>query len=126
MSTELTEPTIWRDDYFKYIRSLHGDKRIEDVPLENIQEIRLVEDDGKSYWDWGEKITPKCSYKMVYVTTRLMEFANCAEYETNKTEFVVPDQFVEDLQNDKVHFIVFKRDGKEIKYRGKYRLTRID
>ncbi len=55
-----------------------------------------------------------------------MEFANNAEYETDKTEFVVPDRFVEDLENDIIHYIVFKRDGKENKYMGKYRLTKID
>lgn len=37
-------------------------------------EFRLVEDDGQSYWDWGEKITPKSARKMVYVATRLMQF----------------------------------------------------
>ena len=63
---------------------------------------------------------------MLYVATRLMEFANNAEYETDKTEFVVPDRFVEDLENDIIHYIVFKRDGKENKYMGKYRLTKID
>ena len=65
--------------------------------------------------DWGDKITPKSSYKMVFIATHLMEFADSAEYQTGKTEFVVPDQFVEALQNDNIHYITFKKVGKESK-----------
>lgn len=120
------EPITRKDDYIEYMKSVRGGRPIEDISLENMVGFRLVEDDGKSYWDWGDKITRKSSYKMVYVATRLMEFADSAEYQTGKREFVVPDQFVEDLQNDIIHYITFKEDGKESKYTRKYRLTKID
>jgi hypothetical protein len=125
MSNESTVPTVWKDDHIKYMRSLHGGKPIEDIPPESLMGFRLIEDDGESYWDWGEKIIPKSSYKMVYVASRLMEFANCAEYETGKSEFVVPDQFVKDLQDDIIHYVTFKQNEKEGKYIGKFRLTKM-
>jgi hypothetical protein len=65
------------------------------------------------------------SHKMVYVATRLMEFADSAEYRTGKTEFVVPDEFVDDLECGRIHYIAFTEDGKESKYTGKYHLTKI-
>ena len=92
------------------------------MPLENMIGFRLVEDDGKHHW---EKITPKCSYKMVYIATQLMEFADSAEYQTGKTEFVVPDEFVDDLERGRIHYIAFTKDWKESKYTGKYHLTKI-
>jgi len=124
MSIESTEPIIRKDDNITYLRSLHGGKSIEDMPLENMMGFRLVEDDGKQYWDWGEKITPRSSQKMVYVATRLIEFANSAEYQTGKTEFVVPDEFVDDLERGRIHYIAFTKDGNESKYTGKYHLTK--
>ena len=69
MSIESTDPIIRKDDHITYLRSLHGCKPIEDMPLENMIGFRLVEDDGKHYSDWGEKITPKSSHKLVYVAT---------------------------------------------------------
>ena len=95
------------------------------MPIENMIGFRLVEDDGKHHWDWGEKITPKCSYKMVYIATQLMEFADSAEYQTGKTEFVVPDEFVDDIERGRIHYIAFTKDWKESKYTGKYHLTKI-
>jgi hypothetical protein len=126
MSIKSTEPILWKEDCISYLRSLHGGKLIEDIPLENMLEFALLEDDGEHLRNWGEKITPKKSCKMVFVTTRLMEFANAAEYHTGKTEFVVPDQFIDDLEWDRIHYITFKRNvGNESTYIGKYRLTKI-
>ena len=119
------EPIIRKGDYIEYMRLINGGMPIEDISLNNMTEFKLVEDDGKSYRDWGDKITPKSSYKMVFIATHLMEFADSAEYQTGKTEFVVPDQFVEALQNDNIHYITFKKVGKESKYTEKYRLTKI-
>jgi hypothetical protein len=126
MTKEPTEPVVRRDDYIEYIRSFHGGKPIEDISLENMMGFRLVEDDGKSYWDWGDKITPKSSHKMVYVATRLMEFADSAEYQTGKTKFVVPDEFVDDLEHGRIHYITFTTGRNESKHTSKYRLIKID
>jgi hypothetical protein len=126
-STDMTQdPILRRNDYIKYLRSLHEGKPIEDIPLENMLEFRLIEDDGQSYWDLGEKITPKSARKMVYVATRLMEFKDSAEYQTGKTRFVVPEEFVDDLEHDRIHYITFTTDGNESKNANKYRLTKVD
>jgi hypothetical protein len=113
-----TEEMHTEDPFYKGVS-------VNDIPLENTTEFRLMEDlDGVHIQPWGESVKPQSHCKMVYIHTQLMQFANSVENHLGYSEFVVPEEFAKDLENGKVHYVTFTKNG--IETGGKYRLTKVD
>lgn len=87
---------------------------VKDIPLENMTEFRLMEDlDGVHIQPWGESVKPQSIYRMVYIHTQLMQFANSVENHLGYSQFVVPEEFAEDLEANRVHYVTLTKKGKE-------------
>jgi hypothetical protein len=97
---------------------------VKDIPLKDMTEFSLMEDlDGRRIQPWGEGVKPQSICKLVYVHTQLMQFANSKENHIGYSQFVVPEEFAEDLEESTIHYVTLKKNGKETGV--KYRLTKV-
>jgi hypothetical protein len=98
---------------------------IKDISLKNMIEFRLMEDlDEVHIQPWGESVKPQSHFKLVYVHTQLMQFANSNENQLGYSQFVIPEAFAEDLEASRVHYITFTKNGEETG--NKYLITKVD
>jgi hypothetical protein len=98
---------------------------VKNIPLKDMTEFRIMEDlDGVHIQSWGESVKPQSHCKLVYTHTQLIQFANSEEYHFGYSQFVVPEEFAEDLEAKKIHYITLIKDGKETST--KYRITKVD
>lgn len=70
---------------------------------------------------WGESIIPKSNNKLVFVGRHIMRFANSVESHIGYSEFTIPEEFLELIEDDNLDYITFMKDGKETGL--KFRLT---
>jgi hypothetical protein len=100
---------------------------VKDIPLKDMTEFSLVEDiDGERVriQPWGESVKPQSHCKLVYVHTQLMQFTNSVENHIGYSQFIVPEEFAEDLETSTVHYVTLTKNGKETGV--KYRLSKVE
>lgn len=98
---------------------------VKDIPLKDMAEFRLMEDlDGVHIQPWGESVKSQSHCKMVYFHTQQIQFANSEDIHLGYSQFVVPEEFAEDIETNRIHYVTFTKKGKETGV--KYRITKID
>ncbi len=93
---------------------------VKDIPVDNLVEFKLMEDiDGVHIQPWGESVKPQSHCTLMYVHTQRIKFANFEENHLGYSTFVIPEEFAEDLETSRIHYVTLTRNGKEIgvKYR---------
>ena len=103
----------------------YEDVSVKDIPIKNMTEFSLMEDfDGVHLLPWGESLKPQSRCKLVYVHTQPIQFANSEEKHLGYSQFVIPEEFAEDLEKSRVHYITLTKNRKESSV--KYRITKVD
>ena len=92
---------------------------MEQFVLEEIDQTKLTE--VIHTLPWGESIIPKSKTKLVFVGRYVIRFANTVESHVGYSQFTIPEEFPEMIEDDNLDYITFIKDGKEIGL--KFRLT---
>jgi hypothetical protein len=105
------------DPFYKGVCQRHTSQRYDRI----VSNGRL---DGEHIQPWGEGVKPQSLCKLVYVHTQQMQFANSKENHIGYSQFVVPEEFAEDLEESTIHYVTLAKNGKETGV--KYRLTKVE
>lgn len=98
---------------------------VKDIPPDNLVEFKLMEDtDGVHIQPWGESVKPQSHCTLMYVHTQTIKFANSKEDHLGYSKFVIPEEFAEDLEKNRIHYVTLTKNGKEIGV--KYQITKVD
>lgn len=98
---------------------------VKDICLKDMIEFSLMEDLGGIHIQpWGESVKPPSHCKLEYTHTQLIQFADSEENQFGYSQFVIPEEFAEDLEANRIHYLTLIKNGKES--RTKYRIIKLD
>jgi hypothetical protein len=98
---------------------------VEDIPSDNLVEFKIMEDiDGVHIQPWGESVKPQGHCTLMYVHTQRIQFENSEEDHPGYSKFVIPEEFAEDLETSRIHYVTLTKNGRETGI--KYRITKVD
>lgn len=98
---------------------------VKDIPPDNLVDFELMEDiDGVHIQPWGESVKPQSHCTLMYVHSQRIQFENSEEHHLGYSTFVIPEEFAEDLETSRIHYVTLTRNGKETGV--KYQITKVD